>query len=432
MRFAFLVAWSHLKGRRHTAGVSAIGLVSVIGVTVGVTALIMVLAVMEGFEVDLRQKILGSNAHVVVLHYDGYFGDHAVAGETLGAVEGVAAAAPFLYTEAMVQGRFGASGVIVKGVDLEATPTVTDVRENLVVGPKGAITDPSEQVELFAKLRTPDRAIAQAADDTDDLPGIMIGVQLANQLSLFPGDRLHLINPVGGGKGPLGAPMPHVRPFRVAGIFNSGMYEYDTKWTYVAIPDLQAFLKTPDKVTGFEVKGHDIDDAAAIKDRIDKALGYPFYTNHWKSLNKALFEALALEKVVMGLILSLIVMVASLNIVGMLILVVVTRTREISILRAMGASAARVRQIFMLEGVLIGLVGTAIGTALGLVGCEGLRNYEFPLDTDVYYLDTLPVVVQYDTVGVVALSAVLICFLATLYPATLAARIRPVDGLRYE
>ena len=432
MRFAFLVAWSHLKGRRRTAGVSAIGLVSVIGVTVGVTALIMVLAVMEGFEVDLRSKILGSNAHVVVLHYDGYFAGYVAAGETLRGVEGVAAAAPFVYTEAMVQGRFGASGVIVKGIDLEATPKVTDVRQNLVVGPRGAITSDAERAALFANLSTPERAIAQPADDNDALPGILIGVQLANQLSLFPGDRLHLINPVGGGKGIMGAPMPHVRPFRVAGIFNSGMYEYDTKWTYVAIPDVQTFLKTTDMVTGFEVRGHDIEAAGQIKDRIDKALGYPFYTNHWKSLNKSLFEALALEKVVMGLILSLIVMVASLNIVGMLILVVVTRTREISILRAMGASAQRVRQIFVLEGVLIGLVGTVFGTVTGLMGCEALRNYEFPLDTDVYYLDTLPVVVQYDTVGVVAASAVLICFLATLYPATLAARIRPVDGLRYE
>jgi lipoprotein-releasing system permease protein len=332
----------------------------------------------------------------------------------------------------MVQGRFGASGVIVKGIDLEATPKVTDVRQNLVVGPRGAITSDAERAALFANLSTPERAIAQPADDNDALPGILIGVQLANQLSLFPGDRLHLINPVGGGKGIMGAPMPHVRPFRVAGIFNSGMYEYDTKWTYVAIPDVQTFLKTTDMVTGFEVRGHDIEAAGQIKDRIDKALGYPFYTNHWKSLNKSLFEALALEKVVMGLILSLIVMVASLNIVGMLILVVVTRTREISILRAMGASAQRVRQIFVLEGVLIGLVGTVFGTVTGLMGCEALRNYEFPLDTDVYYLDTLPVVVQYDTVGVVAASAVLICFLATLYPATLAARIRPVDGLRYE
>ena len=432
MRFSLLVALSHLKGRRRTAGVSAIGTVSIIGVTVGVTALIMVLAVMEGFEIDLRKKILGSNAHVVVLHYDGYFGDYEPTVEKIAATEGVAAVAPFVYTEAMVQGRFGASGVIVKGVDLNRTSAVTDVRENLVVGPAGAITSEEERSDVFASLREPPRAIAQPSEDTDKLPGIIIGVQLANQLSLFPGDRLHLINPIGGGTGPMGAPMPVVRPFRVAGVFNSGMYEYDTKWTYVAIPDLQDFLKTGDQVTGFEVRGHDIEQSAVIKDRLDVGLGYPFYTNHWMSLNKSLFEALALEKVVMGLILSLIVMVASLNIVGMLILVVVTRTREISILRAMGASAARVRQVFVFEGLIIGLVGTAVGTVLGLLGCEGLKRYEWPLDTDVYYLDTLPVVVQYDTVALVALAAVGICFLATLYPATIAARIRPVDGLRYE
>ena len=432
MRFSLLVALSHLKGRRRTAGVSAIGTVSIIGVTVGVTALIMVLAVMEGFEIDLRKKILGSNAHVVVLHYDGYFDDYEPTAEKIAATEGVAAVAPFVYTEAMVQGRFGASGVIVKGVDLNRTSAVTDVRENLMVGPAGAITSDEEKAGVFASLREPPRAIAQPSEDTDKLPGIIIGVQLANQLSLFPGDRLHLINPIGGGTGPMGAPMPVVRPFRVAGIFNSGMYEYDTKWTYVAIPDLQNFLKTGDKVTGFEVRGHDIEQSAVIKDRLDLGLGYPFYTNHWMSLNKSLFEALALEKVVMGLILSLIVMVASLNIVGMLILVVVTRTREISILRAMGASAARVRQVFVFEGLIIGIVGTAIGTVLGLLGCEGLKRYEWPLDTDVYYLDTLPVIVQYDTVAVVALAAVGICFLATLYPATIAARIRPVDGLRYE
>ena len=432
MRFSLLVALSHLKGRRRTAGVSAIGTVSIIGVTVGVTALIMVLAVMEGFEIDLRKKILGSNAHVVVLHYDGYFDDYEPTVEKIAATEGVAAVAPFVYTEAMVQGRFGASGVIVKGVDLNRTSSVTDVRENLIVGPAGSITSEEEKAGVFASLREPPRAIAQPAEDTDALPGIIIGVQLANQLSLFPGDRLHLINPIGGGTGPMGAPMPVVRPFRVAGIFNSGMYEYDTKWTYVAIPDLQTFLKTGDKITGFEVRGHDIEESATIKSRLDGDLGYPFYTNHWMSLNKSLFEALALEKVVMGLILSLIVMVASLNIVGMLILVVVTRTREISILRAMGASAARVRQVFVFEGLIIGIVGTVIGTGLGLLGCEGLKRYEWPLDTDVYYLDTLPVVVQYDTVALVALAAVGICFLATLYPATIAARIRPVDGLRYE
>jgi lipoprotein-releasing system permease protein len=200
----------------------------------------------------------------------------------------------------------------------------------------------------------------------------------------------------------------------------------------VAIPDLQSFLKTGDKVTGIEVRGEDLNRSAELKTEIEEALGHPFYATHWKDLNRSLFEALALEKVVMGLILSLIVMVASLNIVGMLILVVVTRTREISILRAMGASARRIRQVFVLEGLLIGVVGTLVGTVLGLIGCRALEQYRFPLDTDVYYLDTLPVVIQTHTVAVVGFAAVFICFAATLYPATLAARIRPVDGLRYE
>lgn len=432
MRFALQIAWSHLKGRRRTVGVSAIGLVAVLGVTVGVTALIMVLAVMEGFEIDLREKILGSNAHVVVLHFDGYFDDYEGTQATLEGIDGVAASAPFIYTKAMIQGRFGHDGVVVKGLDVKRTQSVTNVRDVLTVGPLGALTSMEERAGVFASLRDPPRAIAQPADDTEALPGIIVGTKLAETMSLFPGDRVHLINPAGGGTGPFGSPIPKVKPFRLAAVFESGMYEYDTGWTYVAKEDLQQFLGVADVVTGYEIRGHNIEEAGAIKDRIDRALGYPFYTNHWKKLNQSLFEALALEKVVMGLILSLIVLVASLNIVGMLVLVVVTRTREISILRAMGASAMRVRQIFMLEGLLIGLVGTAIGTVLGLVGCEALKNYEFPLDTDVYYVDTLPVVVQYDTVAVVALVAVLICFAATLYPATIAARIRPVDGLRYE
>ena len=432
MRFALQIAWSHLKGRRRTTGVSAIGLVAVIGVTVGVTALIMVLAVMEGFEVDLREKILGSNAHVVVLHFDGYFDDYEGPQKAIERIDGVAAAAPFIYTKAMIQGRFGHDGVVVKGLDVNRTHSVTNVRDVLTVGPVGALTTAEERADVFANLRNPPRAIAQPSEDKESLPGIIIGTKLAETMSLFPGDRVHLINPAGGGSGPFGRPIPKVKAFRLAAIFESGMYEYDTGWTYVAKEDLQNFLGVADVVTGYEIRGHDIEEAGAIKDRVDKELGYPFYTNHWKKLNQSLFEALALEKVVMGLILSLIVMVASLNIVGMLVLVVVTRTREISILRAMGASAMRIRQIFMLEGLLIGVVGTTIGTALGLLGCEALKNYEFPLDTDVYYVDTLPVVVQYDTVSVVAAVAVLICFLATLYPATIAARIRPVDGLRYE
>lgn len=432
MRFAFLVAVSHLRSRRHDAGVSAIAFISTLGVTVGVMALLMVLAVMEGFEVDLRDKILGSNAHIVVLNYDGYFGGYAETADQVAALEPVAAAAPFLYTEAMVRSAWGSAGILLKGIDAERTAAVTDVASNLTVGPSGDIDDPSEQQEVLATLSDPPRAIAQEDDDDAKLPGLIVGKELAAQLKVYPGDRAHLINPIGGGTGPMGMPVPRVQPVRIAGIFHSGMYEYDTKWSYMALSDAQAFLQLDDVASGVEVRLHDPDAVSAGTKAITGALDGSWYPRNWQELNSSLFAALKLEKIVMGLILSLIVLVASLNIVGSLILVVVTRGREISILRAMGASKPAIRLVFMLEGLLIGLVGTTAGTVLGLIGCAALKRYQFPLDTDVYYLDSLPVVVVPETVVIVALSAVGICFLATLYPATLAASLDPVEGLRYE
>ena len=432
MRFALLVALSHLRSRKHEAGVSAITLISTVGVMVGVTALLMVLAVMEGFENDLRDKILGSNAHLVVLQLGGPLTDYDAATEAVEAVEGVTAAAPFIYSEVMVRSEWGASGVVLKGLDPERTGAVTDVEKNLIVGAAGEIDSPEEQRELIETLHSPPRAVAQDREDEADLPGIIVGKELAEQLKVYPGDQLHVINPVGGGVGPLGMPVPQVRPFRVAGVHYSGMYEYDTKWTYVTMADAQTFLQQGPIATGIEARVQDPDDVDAVSLRVEQALSGTYYVRHWKNLNASLFSALKLEKIVMGLILSLIVAVASLNIVGSLILVVVTRRREISILRAMGASKSAVRLAFMLEGLIIGVVGTAVGTVLGLSGCAALDWYRFPLDTDVYYLDKVPVVVEPSTVVIVAISAVLICFLATLYPATVAARVDPVEGLRYE
>ncbi|MCB9794153.1 MAG: ABC transporter permease [Alphaproteobacteria bacterium] len=432
MRFALLIAASHLRSRKKEMGVSAITLISIVGVTIGVAALNIVLSVMAGFEIDLRDKILGSNAHVVVLRYASTVDDYDEAVEKVEALDGVKGVAPFIYTEMMIRSSSGASGVILKGIDPERAGTVIDLPSNVVMGPAGRPENDLQRQQIIDQLHAPPRAFTQEDEDTDELPGILIGEELSQDLKVYVGDKVYVINPVGKGTGPLGTPVPDVKPFRVAGIFYSGMYEYDTKWTYVTIPDAQAFLKMGDTVTGLEVTVNDIYNVEDVSLAIDDTLRYPFYTRHWKNLNKNLFHALKLEKVVMGLILSLIVTVASLNIAGTLILVVLSKGREIAIMKTMGATSNQVRLIFMIEGIIIGLVGATVGTVLGLIGCYGLDRYGWPLDTDVYYLDSLPVEVEPVMVALVAVSAVVICFLATLYPASQAASIDPAEGLRYE
>lgn len=428
MPFPLLVALSHLRSKRTEKGINVITMVSIMGVMIGVTALIMVLAVMEGFELDLRDKILGSNAHLVVLSYEGNFDNYGQALEKTELIEGIEAAAPFVYSEMMIRSSSGAAGVVFKGIDIEKTPKVTDIASSIEKGMNGSIVTSEEQYDVLETLRLPD----DIKDGDKARPGILIGKELAQELWVDVGDAVHIINPVGGGIGPMGMPSPDVKTFRIAGIFHTGMYEYDTKWTYVTIDEAQKFLKLDNEVNGIEIKLVDIDQAPVFAQKVGSALGYPFFLRHWMELNSKLFAALKMEKIVMGLILSLIVMVASLNIVGTLILVVLTRGREISILRAMGASSKQILQVFIFEGVIIGSFGTFFGTILGLIGCYFLDQYQFPLDTDVYYMDTLPVVVEGGTVLFVDLCAILISFLATIYPAMVASKMDPVEGLRYE
>ncbi len=434
MQFELLVAWSHLRSRRQDAGVSLIAILSVLGITLGVQMLIIVLAVMEGFEGDLRDKILGFNAHVVVLSYEGSVTDPAAAVQIVAATPGVVAASPFVYNEVMIRSQFATAGAILKGIDPATTPAVTDIVESMKTGPTGAVVTRAEKQRILDMLHEPPPAIAQDVTDTDKFPGIVLGSELADQLKVYPGDKVFIINPVGGGVGPFGMPMAKTMAFRVAGLFYTGFYEYDTKWSYVTIPDAQSFAELGNGVTAIEARLTDaqIYDAPLVAAEIEAKLGYPYYTKNWLTVNASLFSALRLEKYVMGLILAQIITVAAVGIVTNLIVMVVTRAREIAILKAIGASDRMIRSIFMLEGSIVGVVGTLIGTTLGLLGCEFLDQYRFPLDTNVYYLDSLPVVVDYGNVTAVVIGSLVTSFLATIYPAWRAARLDPVEGLRYE
>lgn len=428
------LALSHLRSKKQEAFLSLVTILSIVGVVAGVATLNMVLSVMTGFEIDLRDKILGANAHIVVMRIGGTVGEPEKATETILAVPGVAAAAPMVYTEALLRSPWGHKGIVLKGIDPNRTQSVTTLRDDLKYGLEGELVTTEQKEALFRSMgqKFPAPTAAGSVEEGEGLPGILLGAELAEVLQVDPGDKVQLIDPLGGGVGPMGMPMPRVRSLRVAGIYESGMYEYDTTWTYVANSDAQSFLEYGDNVTGIEVKVSDIDAVEDVAADIEKALPYPHYTRHWKELNQPLFEALELEKVVMGLILFLIVGVAALLIVTTLIMMVITKGKEIAILKAMGASSGTILRIFVIEGSLIGLVGTFVGTALGLAGCWFLDWYGYPLETDVYFLSELPVVVEWENVVVIGAAALAICFVATLYPAWRAASLDPVEGLRYE
>jgi lipoprotein-releasing system permease protein len=440
------IAFSHLRSKKTERFLSMVTMLSIVGVTAGVAMLNWVISVMTGFEIDLRDKILGANAHVVVFRYGGNVVDVDEQIAKILEVRGVKAAAPFVYTEMMVRSPWSSTGVVIKGVDTQRTADVTHLmpdlstgydpaHEHLVTYGEGDLETRRAFLSAFDETFPPmgiDNLELPVTDDEPELPGIVIGKELQTHLQVRPGDKVQLINPLGSGAGPMGLPTPSVRSMRVAAVFDSGMFEYDTKWTYVTNELAQDFLKLGPTATGIEIKVDDIDDVERIAAELDATLGPPHYARHWKNLNAKLFSALQLEKWVMGLLLNMIVVNAGLLIITTLIMMVITKGREIAILKAMGATPGSILRIFVMEGATIGLIGTVLGTVLGVAGCRFLDQYQYPLETDVYYLDTLPVVIDPWAVATIAVGAFVICFLCTIYPSLRASRIDPIEALRYE
>ena len=410
MSFEYFIGGRYLRAKQKESFISLITILSVAGVTVGVMALIVVIAVMAGFESDLKQRILGVESHIVLMRHDGSFSGYKKIAEQIDELNGVEAATPFIYSQIMLRSSTGVSGAVLRGVDPESAGSVIKILKNSVLQ-NLKHTQRHENSKTF-------------------VPGIILGKELARNLGVLKGDAVYLISSRGM-ISPIGY-LPAMKRFEVVGLFESGMYEYDGSLAYIDLKDAQKILNMKGSVTGIEVRVDDIYDARNIAKKIVSKLGFPYWARDWMQMNHNLFSALKLEKTVMFIILALIVLVAAFNIASTLIMMVMGKTKDIAILKAMGAMDSSIRKIFIYKGMVIGAVGTSLGVCLGFILCKLLEKYKFiQLPGDVYYISTLPVRLEVLDVVMIASAAMVICFLATLYPAKQASKLNPIEAIRY-
>jgi len=418
MKYEWFIGLRYLKAKRKQTFISIITVISIAGVTLGVMALIVVLAVMSGFEKTLKEKILGTHAHLVLLKVGQEGMDHyEEVAKKVESVKGVVSAAPFIFNQVMLSSESNVSGVVLKGIDPDRVGKVTELANNLKAG------------------RLQDLKGVQEGD----LSGIILGVELAKHLSVSVNDTIQVISPLGTIT-PMGV-MPKMKRFHVVGTFYSGMYEIDNTLAYVSLESAQKFFGLGAHVTGIEIKTADIYQVKQIAKEIRREMGFSFWTKDWMEMNRNLFSALKLEKIAMFIILVLIVLVAAFNIISTLMMVVMEKNKDIAILKAMGTPSKGILKIFMIEGLVIGVVGTILGTILGLGAAfnletitgfvEDLFGFKI-LASDVYYIDKLPSQVNPLDVGLIVITAIFISLLATVYPSWRASRLDPAEALRYE
>ena len=406
MNLEIFIAGKYLKAKRKEGFISLISFLSVAGVTVGVMALVIVIAVMSGAETDFRKRILGLEPHILIMNYSGKFDNYSQMVTKLDQSELIKGVSPILFAQAMIRSSHSFSGVMVRGIDPEKG-------FSLVKG-----FSPEKLKKLLGKNRT-----------IKELPGIILGKELANSAGVIKGDKVILMSP-NGFISPVGH-IPSMKRFIVKDTFESGMYEYDNALAYVNLKEAQQLSGTENSVSAIGIWIDNVFDVAKVKESLANIVNYPFYMRDWMEINKSLFSALKLEKTAMFIILTLIILVAAFNIASALIMMVMEKTRDIAVLKAMGATNKTIRVIFIFKGMIIGFLGTLIGTAMGVAACFILKKYDFIQLPDAYPFSTLPVQLEFFDVFTIAISAVIICFFSTLYPSYKASRMDPVEALRY-
>lgn len=406
--FEWFISFRYLRARHKQKFISLISLISVAGITMGVMALIVVLAVYSGFTNGLRDQILGINSHIIVQRLGGIIPEYTLVRDRIVTVDDVTGATPYLYAQTLLSGSRGGTGVVLRGIDPSTARGVIALPEQMI---EGTIDDLIQ-------------------DEDARIPNIILGIALAADLHVSVGSKVRLISP----SGPL-TPMgiiPKIKTCRITGLFESGMYEYDSSIAYMHIPAVQDFLQSGDVVHGIEVtvREKELNRADRVGKQIVELLGNGFIAKDWMSMNRNLFAAFKLEKIGMFICVALIILVAALNIISALIMVVMEKEKDIAIFKSMGTTSRSIMKIFFNQGLVIGLTGTFLGVAGGLGLCEILSRYKFiELPSNVYPMNTLPIKVLPMDVTIIAVSAIVITLTATIYPSWKASKVKPAEVL---